>query len=270
MADLDKKQTGASPVEQSNNIDGLSEVNNRPIKEIDEKDLDRGQELYTGFGFGSVDASDVEVEDIAKSKAVPGVSEGKSDEHVFVADGASSVNKDKSVPKKTIANEESTVFETARSNEAQNIVPNKVVVDKRVENRRVVPEDTKIVIKPDNGDVVYTETTVDRPATRSRVVTTEKIVNPTNRATGLAINEESAIDVPADYQLAGVYYGNDYRDNRNYLTSAYQTDTYSIKRHYKNQAKEKKGGLSIKKIALGVAAVAGVVWLIKDEDSFLN
>lgn len=270
MADLDKKHNGASPVEQSNNIDDVPEVRNRTIKEIDEKDLDRGQELYTGFGFGSVDTSDVEVEDIAKSKTVPGVSDGKSDEHVFVADSTNSVNKDKSVPIKTIAKEESTVFETARSNEAQNIAPRKNVVDKRVENRRVVPEDTKIVIKPDNGDVVYTETTVDRPATRSRVLTTEKIVNPTNKTTGLAINEESAIDVPADYQLAGVYYGNDYRDNRNYLTSAYQTDAYSIKRHYKNQAKEKKGGLSINKIALGVAAVAGVVWLIKDEDSFLN
>lgn len=271
MADLDKKQNGASPVEQSKDADDIldspyddiPEVKDKSLKEIKEKDLDRGQELYTGFGFGGVDASGVDVEDIADSNPVPRVSEGNKDEHVFIAGSGKKAPANENVPIKTITKEENTIFETARDDE-QNIAPVRENVNNKVESYREVPEDTKVVIKPDNGDVVYRETTIDRPIGRTSVLTDKRVVDTKN--TGLTYNKESAIDVPADYQLAGVYYGNDYRDNRNYLIGPYQTDAYSIKKHYKNQARDRKGGLPIKKIALGVAAVAGVLWLIKDDD----
>ena len=271
MADLDKKQNGASPVEQSKDADDIldspyddiPEVKDKSLKEIKEKDLDRGQELYTGFGFGGVDASGVDVEDIADSNPVPRVSEGNRDEHVFVAGSGKKAPANENVPIKTITKEENTVFEAARDDE-QNIAPVRENANNKVESYREVPEDTKVVIKPDNGDVVYRETTIDRPIGRASVVPDKRVGDTQN--TGLTYNKESAIDVPADYQLAGVYYGNDYRDSRNYLIGPYQTDAYSIKKHYKNQARDRKGGLPIKKIALGVAAVAGVLWLIKDDD----
>lgn len=271
MADLDKKQNGASPVEQSKDADDIldspyddiPEVKDKSLKEIKEKELDRGQELYTGFGFGGVDASGVDVEDIADSNPVPRVSEGNKNEHIFVAGSGKKAPANENVPIKTITKEENTVFETARNDE-QNIAPVRENANNKVESYREVPEDTKVVIKPDNGDVIYRETTIDRPIGRSSVVTDKRVGDTQN--TGLTYNKESAIDVPADYQLAGVYYGNDYRDSRNYLIGPYQTDAYSIKKHYKNQVRDRKGGLPIKKIALGVAAVAGVLWLIKDDD----
>ena len=92
------------------------------------------------------------------------------------------------------------------------------------------------------------------------------------RAFDLPINVESVNDTPADYQLNGVYYGNDYRQNRNYLATPYQRDAYSIKNHYKARAKYTKKGLTLGKIALGAVAVAGVLWLVKDDekDGFFN
>ena len=63
MADLDNKQKGASSVDQSKDIDELDETpkaNDRPLNDAKDKDLERGQELYTGFGFGGVD-DDVDV-----------------------------------------------------------------------------------------------------------------------------------------------------------------------------------------------------------------
>lgn len=243
--------------------DDIPEVKDKSLKEIKEKDLDRGQELYTGFGFGGVDASGVDVEDIADSNSVPRVSEGNKNEHIFVAGSGKKAPANENVPINTITKEENTVFETARNDE-QNIAPVRENVNNKVESYREVPEDTKVVIKPDNGDVIYRETTIDRPIGRASVMPDKRVGDTQN--TDLTYNKESAIDVPADYQLAGVYYGNDYRDSRNYLIGPYQTDAYSIKKHYKNEARDRKGGLPIKKIALGVAAVAGVLWLIKDDD----
>ena len=268
MADLDKKQNGASPVDQTEDMDNMIEdASNDRDKYISdlEKDLDRGQELYTGFGFGSVDASSTNLTETSKTQSIPKVSDENSQEKV-VAVG--NINKD-----------ESKVFEAdgagiardnvkkVRAHDDKNIAP-KAKVNNDLVSRREVPEDTKVVIKPDNGDVVYTETSADARVQKPKVVVEEEIVD-TNIYHGvdLPIDKESAVDVPSDYQLAGVYYGNDFReDNRSYLVGPYQTDAYSIKRHYKSQAKYKKNGLPIKKIALGVTALAGVVWLMKDDD----
>lgn len=266
MADLDKKQNGASPVDQTEDMDNMIEdaSNNRDkyISDL-EKDLDRGQELYTGFGFGGANVGGDNIVDARKTQPVPRMSDENNPEKVV---NVSNINRD-----------ESKVFEAdgagiARDNDKKvrvhddkNIAPK---VSNDVVSRREVPEDTKVVIKPDNGDVVYTETSVDARVQKPKVVVEEEIVD-TNIYHGvdLPIDKESAVDVPSDYQLAGVYYGNDFReDNRSYLVGPYQTDTYSIKRHYKSQAKYNKGGLPIKKIALGVAALAGVVWLMKDND----
>lgn len=267
MADLDKKQNGASPVDQTEDMgDMIEDASNNRDKYISdlEKDLDRGQELYTGFGFGGVDDSS-NLAETSKTQSIPRVNDENSQEKIVAV---SNINKD-----------ESKVFEAdgagiARENDKKvrvdddkNIAP-KAKVNNNLVSHREVPEDTKVVIKPDNGDVVYTETSVDARVQKPKVVVEEEIVD-TNIYHGvdLPIDKEIAVDVPSDYQLAGVYYGNDFReDNRSYLVGPYQTDTYSIKRHYKSQAKYKKSGLPIKKIALGVAALAGVVWLMKDDD----
>lgn len=268
MADLDKKQNGASPVDQTKDMDNMIEdaSNNRDkyISDL-EKDLDRGQELYTGFGFGSVDAGSTNLAETSKTQPIHKVSDENNPEKVV---NVSNINRDGSK-----------VFEAdgagiARDNDKKvrvdddkNIAP-KAKVNNDIVSHREVPEDTKVVIEPDNGDVVYTETSVDARVQKPKVVVEEETSNTKSyHGVDLPIDKESAVDVPSDYQLAGVYYGNDFReDNRSYLVGPYQTDAYSIKRHYKSQAKYKKNGLPIKKIALGVAAIAGVVWFMKDDD----
>ena len=59
MANTNERKTGPSEVEQVRDgreiVDGAKDIENkRPKKEITEKDLDRGEELYTGFGFGNI------------------------------------------------------------------------------------------------------------------------------------------------------------------------------------------------------------------------
>ena len=69
MADLDKK-TGAAPVEQSKDsddildspYDDIPEAKDKSINELKERKLERGQKLYTGFGFGGVDAEGVDID----------------------------------------------------------------------------------------------------------------------------------------------------------------------------------------------------------------
>ena len=235
MADLDNKQKGASSVDQSKDIDELDETpkaNDRSLNDAKDKDLERGQELYTGFGFGGVD-DDIDVKEIRTS--VPTAKVSESEKSAVVEEH----------PKKT--------------------VPSKKAV---IESRRVVPEDTKVVIKADNGDVVYKESSIERTIENPESIVEERqmLVDTDHSILERELNKGSSGDITTDYQLDGVYYGNDFRDNKLYLTRPYQTDIYSIKRHYKNQARDRKNALPIKKIALGIAAIAGAVWLIRDDE----
>ena len=121
MADLDKR-TGSSPVEQSKDTDDIldspyddvSEVKDKSIDELKERKLDRGQELYTGFGFGGVNAGDVEIDDLAASDAVPKVSDNHG-KKAFVLDNKkpSHVENSERVAIKTINKEDNKVFEPA-------------------------------------------------------------------------------------------------------------------------------------------------------------
>ena len=137
---------------------------------------------------------------------------------------------------------------------------------------REIPRDTRVVIEADHGNMVYRESEIGHSPHLRRDAYIEESVSHHPAAIDLAVNVESAHDTPADYQLNGVYYGNDYRGMRNYITDPYQRDIYSIKKHYKSQAKANKKGLSLSKIAFGAAAVAGIVWLVKDDekDNFWN
>ena len=284
MADLDKK-TGAAPVEQSKDsddildspYDGNPEAKDKSINELKERKLERGQELYTGFGFGGVDAEGVDIDRL-----------GADEQAVLAGKEKDSVAKDNDrLAVKTINKEDNMVFEPATggaidekttvnvgenieknieiSNQA-NIAPNEVA------SYREVPKDTRIEIKADKGDVVYREAELDYEPVGRAIYVEDDVEFDHDRAFDLPINVESVNDTSADYQLNGVYYGNDYREHRNYLAAPYQRDAYSIKNHYKSRAKYTKKGLPLGKIALGAVAVAGVLWLVKDDekDGFFN
>ena len=298
MADLDKR-TGGSPVEQSKDTDDIldspyddvSEVKDKSIDELKERKLDRGQELYTGFSFGGVDAGDVEIDDLAASDAVPKVSDNHG-KKAFVLDNKkpSHVENSERVAIKTINKEDNKVFEPAGNDvvDEKTAVPAKKPVTQTIDridepkfaqnelvnnkSYREIPRDTRVVIEADHGNMVYRESEIGHSPHLIRDTYIEESVSHHPAAIDLAVNVESAHDTPADYQLNGVYYGNDYRGMRNYITDPYQRDIYSIKKHYKSQAKANKKGLSLSKIAFGAAAVAGIVWLVKDDekDSFWN
>ena len=266
MADLDKKQNGASAVDQNEDIDDMiddpiddiDETKKIPINDLKEKDLDRGQEIYTGFGFGGVDGGGVSVADISQNM-----------------DGENASLDDKNMPSprldKNKAPGKAIYKEGLRDINANNrTADGQKTFDggNQSKIRRELPEDTKLVIKADDGDVVYKESNIDRAEASPRSTGSREQISPASYGLEKPINTGYTVDVPADYQLAGVYYGNDFRDNNKiYLAKSYQTDTYSIKRHYKNQADcNCQGGWPVKKIGLGAAVVAGLLCLKKNND----
>ena len=225
--------------------------------------LDRGQELYDGFGFGGVASTSVDVKTLV---------DGIDREARLNAGSSKTINNESS---KAIKEGKSVTFAGSNDDSLNEKPVTKTIdpinkVDKRVEvsTRKEVPKDSKIVIKADKGDMVYKESDLDYASQKKAVYVDDRVRHDDddNKALDILVNEESNKDTPADYELGVTLYGNDPRSNRSYLLSPYQRDVYSIKNHYKAQAKTKKKSLPLGKIALGAVALGAAIWLIRDDD----
>lgn len=147
--------------------------------------------------------------------------------------------------------------------------------ERKSANYKEIPEDTKVVIKADNGDINYKENHIESGYNRvnkdsTLIENNDRYTRRNHKVLDFPVNESNVKgQVPADYQLKSTYYSNDSRPNTLYNTpgSVYKNyNTLSIKKHYKAKKKANRRGLSLKKVAIGVAAVAGIALILLPED----
>lgn len=149
--------------------------------------------------------------------------------------------------------------------------------ERKVSNYKEIPEGTKLVIKTDNGDISYREKHLENKDSKLKKdyhLNANKVsyTRRNHKVLDFPVSESNTRgQVPADYQLKSTHYSNDLRRNNLYNTpgSVYKNyDTVSIKNHYKSKKKLAKRGLSLGKVAIAVAAVAGIslIFLPEEDD----
>lgn len=274
MANTEDRKLGPSEVEQSKNAHEIFDENDdlkeyqpsQTTLEKKQEKLDRGEELYTGFGFDSDRGRGERLlgDDLNTAK-VPSpethTSSAQTRENTFESDTRLSGSNIKVSNNQRV--EPSTTYTTTRT------------VTKSAS--REVPEETKLIIEPKGGEFRYKECTPDYNKKDDKEVyyynQNQEVIDRNDKSQTQRVDEYNRTSTPVDYELAGVHYDIDPRSGQYYhlANGAYITDydyieTLPIKHHYKSQRKEKKG-LPWTKIALGVAAVAGLGLLfMADED----
>lgn len=280
MANTEDRKLGPSEVEQSKNAHEIFDENDdlkeyqpsQTTLEKKQEKLDRGEELYTGFGFDSDRGRGERLlgDDLNTAK-VPSpethTPSAQTRQNTFESSTGTESDSRLSSSNVKVSNnqrvEPSTPYTTTRT------------VTKSAS--REVPEETKLIIEPQGGEFRYKERTPDYNRRRDRDVyyynSNEEAVDANLGDYRSRVDESGLQHIPADYELTEVHYDIDPRSGQYYhlANGAYITDydhieTLPIKHHYKLKRKEKKG-LPWTKIALGVAAVAGLGLLfMADED----
>ena len=289
MADKNR-QTGPSEVEQGKNaneiFDQTDDIPEAKTIKKEPVELERGEELYTGFGFGNVETKDIDLEKLSHDQVL-----AKNDSKEII--------------------DKDPVFESKTSQVRENENPNLTIIDNRNENvktdvklttnhitnrqvsskitseSRQVPKDTKLVIEPHQGNIRSHQTTISRPSQDKTYLIVENDDLPRNTSAKNTISRKlngeylrtyedakiSRYQQSPDYELSEVYYtkgrpSNPYSLTNNY-TPAKTIDPLSIKNHYKIMKKHHKVGLPWGKIALGLAATIGafkVITAITDDE----
>lgn len=254
MADKNT-QNQNSKVEQNNNVKDLT------------KDLGRGEELYTGFGFGNID-TDVEI---------PSPS----------LDQADSIEKEE----KIIEKPKLTIIDDRKEDQVKEIeINSKESTDRKISSKitsekREIPKETKVVIEPHQGNIRSHQSTMDGREVQTNYLleteegkTCQRPITKTysegyktvNKNVQRYTNKQSP-----DYELKGVYFTNKQQTTnplslKNPLNQAPTINPIPIKRHYKNIKTSKKKQIPWKPIALGLAATIGAFKIITaitdDED----
>lgn len=280
MANTEDRKLGPSEVEQSKNAHEIFDENDdlkeyqpsQTTLEKKQEKLDRGEELYTGFGFDS---------DRERGERL-------LDDDLNTAKVTSPETHTPSAPYRQTTFESSTGTESDTRLSGSNI---KVSNNQRVEPStpytttrtvtksasREVPEETKLIIEPQGGEFRYKERTPDYNKKDDKEVyyynQNQEVIDRNDKSQTQRVDEYNRTSTPVDYELAGVNYDIDPRTGQYYhlangahISDYNHIETLPIKHHYKTQRKEKKG-LPWTKIALGVAAVAGLgLLLIGEED----
>lgn len=272
MANTEKRNLGPSEVEQEKNaheiFDETDDIEKyQPTQtELEEKQekLDRGEELYTGFGFdGDRPSGD---NPLAESLATDTKTENTST-HT-------------SPRPKVRQSHNPATSSTPQTNtqvQSQRPVSNTGYKTKVTSESKEIPEQTKLIIEPNNGDFDYKH----RQLSPAREKRTPVHHNPNKQSIGHHIDEPISHEgilgtphIPADYELSGIHYSTDprtlqdpyYAANQAYITNKNTMTTLPIKHHYKAKRKQNKKGLAWTKIALGVAVAAGVRLLFLGEE----
>lgn len=254
MADKNT-QNQNSKVEQNKNAEDLT------------KNLDQGEELYTGFGFGNID-TDVEV---------PSTSLDQRD----------SIKREGTIIEKP----KLTIIDDKKEDQVKEIEINtKESTDRKITSTitsetREIPKDTKVVIEPKQGNIRSHQTTIARREEQTKyLLETEEGISeqrPINEQ--YSENNKKSFDErqrfaniqSPDYELEGVYFTNKYQITnplslKNPLNQAPSIRPIPIKNHYKNMKKRNKKQIPWKPIALGLAATIGAFKIITaitdDED----
>ncbi len=275
MANTDKRKLGPSEVDQDTTAQEIVEETN-DIKEyqpsqttIEEKKekLDRGEELYTGFGFDSDRAN-------GEAPLADSLKETKLADHNTTK---SATNTPDVIETYTTESSAAPRVEEKSLQKSTTHTPRQAYKTTTTSEKREVPEQTKLIIEPDNGDINYKKRQAD-PAQR-RIVKTHHKTPPQRQYIDHEAygqngyqNAERTIYTEPNYESQGVHYSTDPRTivdpyyNNAYIKSHGTVDYLPIKHHYKSKRKQNKKSLPWRKIALGVAVAAGVRLLFLGEE----
>lgn len=273
MANTEDRKLGPSEVEQSKNaheiFDETDDIKNyqpdQTTLEKKQENLDRGEELYTGFGFdGDRDSGEKLLADELAPTSKPST---------HAAPRQTTLETDRKEEVRQVSNTSANANYNKPA-QSDNYTTKRTITKSA---SREVPEETKLIIEPKGGEFRYKERTPDYNRKDDREVyyynQNQEVIDRNAKSQTQRVDEYNRTSTPVDYKLAGVHYDIDPRTGQYYhlANGAYISDyehieTLPIKHHYKTQRKEKKG-LPWTKIALGVAAVAGLGLLfMADED----
>lgn len=289
MADKNR-QTGPSEVEQGKNaneiFDQTDDIPEAKTIKKEPVELERGEELYTGFGFGNVETKDIDLEKLSHDQVLT-----KNDSKEII--DKDPVYKSKTAQVRENENPNLTIIDNRNENVKTDVkittnhTTNRQVSSKITSESRQVPKDTKLVIEPHQGNIRSHQTTISRPSQDKTYLIVENDELPIDTPVKSTFNQKLNGDYlrtyedakitryqqNPDYELSEVYYtkgrpSNPYSLTNNY-TPAKTIDPLSIKNHYKIMKKHHKVGLPWGKIALGLAATIGafkVITAITDDE----
>jgi len=239
-------------VEQNKNAEALT------------KDLDQGEELYTGFGFGNID-TDVEVPSPDQSSFI------EKEEKIIEKPNLTIIDdrKEEQVKEIEIRTKEST---------------DRKISSKITSEKREIPKETKVVIEPHQGNIRSHQSTMDgREVQTNYILETEKgkayqrpitkTYSESYKTVNKNVQRYTGKQSP-DYELKGVYFTNKQQTTnplslKNLLNQHPTINPIPIKRHYKNIKTSKKKQIPWKPIALGLAATIGsfkIITAITDDE----
>lgn len=275
MANTEKRNLGPSEVEQEKNAHEIFDETD-DIKEyqpeqstLEEKkeDLDRGEELYTGFGFDSDRprgedplAQSLKETEVPGHKTINSVPKTPDVIETYTAESSAAPRLEEKTITKSPTHTPKEAYKTTITSA-----------------KREVPEQTKLIIEPDNGQFSYRKRQAD--PIRKRKVKTHHRAIPQRQYVDHKVygqenyeNAERTIYTEPNYESQGVHYSTDPRTpvdpyyNDAYIPAQGTIDYLSIKHHYKAKSKQNKKSLPWTKIALGVAVAAGVRLLFLGEE----
>lgn len=296
MANTNEKHTGSSEVDQSINandiIDATDDIPEKRVQTVEDKvqdDLDRGEELYTGFGFGN------EITDTNTTTTTPTKSNQSVETQSNSTSRESKANKQteiKTPPKKTdnkqvddnprkvydernervVTWDDTDEFKTVRTTITHSGNSTAKPTGREKVDSIEVGADTRVVIEPQDGNVSYHEQEVSTYSPQRNVSYdyrgeretigqhTDSVIHPHDLG--------QPGETTPDYELADVYYTQDQPAYGLYEPEQYDRtpdnlDVLPIKKHYKSRQKQKaKNNFPWAKVALGVAATVGAIGLV--------
>ena len=256
MTNTDTRKSGSDSKDpKNNNYENPTADNKTDIK------LERGEELYSGFGFD-------DQRPIGDKKLIRSISESEIENSL----NSTSYKSTKVDDKSSLANNEKEIG-PLKNEYKNNKKPNKEnTVDIPV-SKRLLKEDSVITIEANNGSFSYQEETFPNHP----IIANHKISDDSNK--GKSSYNKPFYDYnvapnqwPADYELDEIYYGKD-QEISLLVDGGYQEKNLSIpsiKTHYKSMEKNKKNKLSLGKMALGLTALGTLAYILlsKDDDTY--
>lgn len=256
MTNTDTRKSGSDSKDpRNNNYENPTADNKTDIK------LERGEELYSGFGFD-------DQRPIGDKKLIRSISEFEIEDSLNSTSYESTEVDDKS----SLANNKKEI-RPLKNEYKINKKPKKENTADIPVSKRSLKEDSVITIEANNGSFSYQEETFPNHPIKAN----HRISDDSNK--GKSTYNKPFYDYniapnqwPADYELEEIYYGKD-QELSLLVDGGYQEKNLSIpsiKTHYKSMEKNKRNKLSLGKMALGLTALGTLAYilLLKDDDTY--
>lgn len=256
MTNADTRKSGSDSKDpRNNNYENPTADNKTDIK------LERGEELYSGFGFD-------DQRPIGDKKLIKSISESEIENSL----NSTSYKSTKVDDKSSLANNKKEIRPLKNEYKINKKTKKENTADIPV-SKRLLKEDSVITIEANNGSFSYQEETFPNHPIKAN----HKISDYSKK--GKSSYNKPFYDYniapnqwPADYELEEIYYGKD-QELSLLVDGGYQEKNLSIpsiKTHYKAMEKNKRNKLSLGKMALGLTALGTLAYILlsKDDDTY--